>query len=246
MSIPAYTPSPSTSHGFHPVYYPQPGIYHHQMDPSHMIMTPGVHQLPHGRMAIPHHGMQPNIIHFNPNGTPSPLMDEDFGPSPFLPEEEGNSPFDHPLELPPVNDMSPMMMPTHVISPTEHLELGGYEFQRTHSMPAPLHPHQYQHHRQQRLSRPPMQQRHTMQVPSRPTAPLHRQASLQPPARSTSPHMIGGDVFDLTPGSPVKRPSSSLGLMQHHAGPSEHKQEMMYNFAPDMGVSLIIAYLETC
>lgn len=203
-----------------------------------MQMAPGAHQLAQGRVALPHHGMPPNIVNINPNGTPSPLTDDEYGPSPFLPEEEGNSPYGQHLELPPVNDVSPVMMHTHIVSPTEHLEMGRYEFQRTHSMPAPIH-HPHPHHRQSRLSRPQMQQRQTMQFPPR-QAQLHRQASLQLPARSASPHMMAGDVFDLAPSSPVKRPSSSLGLMEHHAGPSEHRQEMTYHFVPDMGASYAI------
>jgi len=238
MAMPAFSPTPSASHAFPHPYYAQQGYYPSQMDMSHMIMTPGAHQIAQGRMALPHHGMHPNIVNVNPHATPSPLMDEDFGPSPFLPEEEGNSPFGHPLELPPVNDTSPMMMQIHMISPTEHLELGRYEFQRPQTTPAPHHPHPQ--HRQQRPGRPPMPQRHTMHIPPRP-AQLHRQASLQPPARSASPHVMAGDVFDLMPGSPIKRPSSSLGLIDHHAGPSNHKQEMVYHFVPDMGVSRTLA-----
>ena len=185
------------------------------------MTTPGAHQSAQGRMALPHRGFVPNIIHVNPHVTPSPLL-EDFGPSPFLPEDE-NSPFTQPLALPPVNEHSPMMLPSHFVRTTDHLESVRQDLYRNQSIAIHQPPPQHR-----RLGRPPMPQRHTMQVLPRP-APLHRQASLQAPARSASPHMSEGDVFDPMPGSPVKRPVSSLGLVEHGTGYKE-----TYQFAPDM------------
>ena len=233
--MPAYSLSPSESHGFLPQYYDQPNLYYSHM--NHMMATPSAHQIAHGRMAIPLHGMPPDIVNIKPQATPSPLMEEEFGPSPFLPEEESNSLYGHVDELPPVNETSPIMMHSQFISPTEHLEPGRYDFHRTNSLPTPaVHPLVVQRH--YLPGRPAMIQRHTMQVASRPAA-LHRQASLQPPARSASPHSMG-DVFGLAPGSPVKRPASSLGLMAHQTGPIDHTQEAMYHFSQDMGVSSVV------
>ena len=221
--MPAYSPSPA-SHSFGHAFYAPDGIYSQPDD--HMSMnTPGAHQDPHGRMAIPHHGMPINVMNINPHATPSPQMDDEFGPSPFLPED-GQSPSVHHVELSPT--MSPILMQQSLATAAQL----GYGLQRPMSVPLSYENHNA-HRPQQRPGRPVMIQRHTLTVPPRP-APLHRQASLQAPARSASPHFMAGDVFDPMPGSPVKRPSSSLGLV-------EHRHEMVYNLSQDFGVSPYIS-----
>lgn len=207
--LPTFSPTPGSQQFYQQVYYPQ---FHPQIDPQLAYPPEMAHQLAQGRMAIPMQGYPAGVVNVNPHYA-SP-HDSDMGPSPFLPE----SPFGHGMELPPVQDVSPMMMPQHIISPTEHLDLRNQM----------LHPDHYQQQHMRR--RPNIAQRHTLQAVPRPT-PLLRQQSLQP-TRSASPHMMQGDIFDPVPhatGSPVRRPNSSLGLME--AGPSNYEQ------FPDMNVS---------
>ena len=167
MTMPSYSPNSSFS-SFPATYYPQPGIYPAQRDMLQMMVPSTVHQVAQGRMALPHHGMMPHIVNVNPQGTPSPVMDEDYGLSPFLTDDERNSPYGNSLELPPVNDVSPMIMPSHYYPPPTQLDLNRFESHHAYSAPGP-HPSQNLHHHQQRFARPPMQQRHSLQVPQRPS-----------------------------------------------------------------------------
>ena len=207
----------------YPQHYYAPQIDPNLYDPSgHPLMTPATHHIgPIGMtMTLSDHSDPHHYSHLPP----------DCGPSPFLPED-GTSPFGAP-PLPPMhNSHSPLM---------EHsTRYHAAELQRNHSLPLAPHPDSMHfpplRHRTGSASgpaRPPMQRGHTLAVPTRP-ATLHRQASLQmTSARSASPHMMAGDLFDPVPGSPIKRASSTLGIPhEHHAG---HQQ---VQFVQDPSVS---------
>lgn len=86
-----------------------------------------------------------------------------------------------------------------------------------------------------------------MQEQSRPPH-LQRQMSLQQQqhVRSASPH-IAGDIFDPLP-SPHLRPSSSMGFVENHAGPSGYHDGMTmeYEYQPQMdNVSLLRVVLQS-
>ena len=181
---------------------------------------------------VPHHTMPPGVAmtvsDHSTDYAQYPHLPSDCGPSPFLPED--TSPYGMPPQLPMHGNVSPLM--GHMDATRYH----GADFHRIH---VPMHPQAVMHFPQPRLrassasgpARPPLHRGHTtLAVPPRPQT-LHRQASLQvPPARSASPHMMAGDLFDPMPGSPIKRASSSLGI------PMEHNQHQMY--APQDPVSI--------
>ena len=233
--IDPFSPTPSHAQPFaQPVYYDQSAMYAGHMEPalayemgSQAMSTPHGHQMVHGRIVVPSYSSRsshtPHVQH----------RPEECDPSPFLPED-GMSPFGHPVELPSASDASSLMMNQHIVSPTERIDPSrqhGSHIHRNNSLPLSVH-HQNPSFPPQRLQRtnshnaqgrPNMTRGNTLQVPPRP-APLHRQASLHvASARSASPHKMAGDIFDPTPGSPVKRPSTTLGLVMDQHGHSSQQ-----------------------
>ncbi|ORX34781.1 hypothetical protein BD324DRAFT_653039 [Kockovaella imperatae] len=215
-------------------------FYASQIDPSlydpsaHAMMTPATHHIGPNGMTMTMSDRSLNPHHYT-------QYPPDCGPSPFLPDD-GTSPYGMQPMVPMQVNVSPMI--DHLDATRYH----GAELQRNHSLPLVHHPEHAMHfppprHRTGSASgstRPVMQRGHTLAVPPRPPT-LHRQASLQmTSARSASPHMMAGDLFDPVPGSPVKRASSSLGIphdqhaVHHHV---QFVQDPSQFFAPTQGIS---------
>ena len=234
--------SGSSSRGYNHADTFQP-MYATHMDQSYMppngqaYMTPIGH---YGQAGVTmtfsdHSGAR--LVHPHPN----PIHTMQHGGSPFL-SEDGASPYDMPLTLPGSAGISPVMGASQMPG-TDHIDATRYhgaDLQRNQSLPL----HHTAGHPMMGIQRPrsaqavarPMPHRgHSMQHIPRPV-PLHRQASLQVPlARSASPHMMAGDLFDPTPGSPIRRASSALGIpIEHHASTSPHMLPVDYSMPHEM------------
>lgn len=208
----AFYPNPNPPYPYYPT---NPQTRQGQM----VGQTPMIyHETPQGRVAIPMQGGSQVLMMNHCRYTPSPNPTDE---GTFEPMDESENHM--------VYDMSPSngyaSLPHHghqLISPTDEIR---------------MHPQQHQQFNNQmaQRGRPPLAQRHSIQIPQqyqRPT--IQRQMSLQVPqgARSASPHMAHmGDVFDAPGnGSPVRRPNSSLG---HHVVPApvpETAQDLVSTF----------------
>jgi hypothetical protein len=225
----------ATSSTAQSVFYPQPhnGHYLHPVPPQHYVQqgqmrAPGgmmFHETPQGRVAIPMHGGS-QVVMMNHNQrryTPSPNPTDD---GMFEPMDEGAqlmfdsiSPSHGYAQLP----------GHHQISPTDEIRMHHHQPNHGHHQISPtdeMRIQQHHYHQMAQRGRPPLAQRHSIQFPQQMQRPvMQRQMSLQvPQARSASPHIPHGDVFDAPGnGSPVRRPNSSLG---HNVMPAPMPEPM--------------------
>jgi hypothetical protein len=188
-------------------YGPGPGGY----PPQHPHPHPGMdhmgrmtyHETPHGRMALPMSGGSQVVMMNHGRYTPSPATDDGM----FEPMEEGAPHLALGSHSPSLVAAS-LRHPHHqVISPTD--ERIRWVNQHQHI----LHQQQQiQMHHMAQMNRPPLAQRHSIQMTQPVQRPsVQRHHSLQV-SRAGSPQIVN-DIFDAPGnGSPVRRANSSLGF----------------------------------